>query len=519
MDVKTNSLQSRIGNALSDLADRFPFSVWVLILTLIAITLRLLMLLNRSIWYDEAFSILFSREGPTAMLMGTLTPVDGVAADVHPLLYYSLLWGWMKLFGQSIVAVRMLSVAFGALLLIAFVLLARRLFNKPVAIMAGLLYAVSPFQVHYALEARMYVLLALLATLASLSLYIAVTENARVAVLWFGFFSALALYSHILAVFFLVPLALVIYLQNRSRSALLRIAQGSLVALLLYTPWLLRLPAQISKVQQSYWIPRPGPGSLLQTLLAFTSDLPIDQALLPIVLAASLLIFVFLVVEYRHVRKSGADSRQFRLVVALTLLPLVLLFGISQFRPIYIVRGLLPSGVFFLMLVSWFLYHGRSRAVGTLCVCLIITFGAGMYSLNTYNGFPYGPFRSMNAALREVIDNKSVILHSNKISMLPAYYDDPTLPHRYLQDPPGSGSDTLARPTQEVLKLLAEHNPQSAVKDAVDVYLVVFRQEIDDYERLGYQKHPTIAALEEKYRIREINSWDDLFVYAMELDE
>ena len=125
----------------------------------------------------------------------------------------------------------------------------------------------------------------------------------------------------------------------------------------------------------------------------------------------------------------------------------------------------------------------------------------------------------MNAALREVIDNKSLILHTNKISMLPAYYDDPTLPHRYLQDPPGSGSDTLAQPTQEVLRLLAEHDPQSAVKDAVHVYLVVFRQEIDDYKSLGYLTHPTIAALEETYRIREINSWDDLFVYDMELDE
>ena len=100
--------------------------------------------------------------------------------------------------------------------------------------------------------------------------------------------------------------------------------------------------------------------------------------------------------------------------------------------------------------------------------------------------------------------------------MLPAPYDDPSLPHKYLQDPPGSGSDTLAYPTQEVLGLFAEEDPISAVGKAGEVYLVVFEREIIDYERLGYVQHPAIMSLAASYRVRDIMMWEDLLLFSLE---
>ena len=63
---------------------------------LLALGLRLVNLGGRALWYDEAFAVLFAEKGWDAMVDGTLTPVDGGAADVHPLLYYALLDAWMK---------------------------------------------------------------------------------------------------------------------------------------------------------------------------------------------------------------------------------------------------------------------------------------------------------------------------------------------------------------------------------------------------------------------------------------
>jgi hypothetical protein len=125
----------------------------------------------------------------------------------------------------------------------------------------------------------------------------------------------------------------------------------------------------------------------------------------------------------------------------------------------------------------------------------------------------------LNAYLSAHAEAEAVVLHTNKISMLPAYYDDPSLPHRYLQDPPGSGSDTLALPTQEVMGLLAETDPISAVAGAENVYLIVFQQEIEDYKRMGYTQHPALTTLERTYIIQSEMMWGDLRLYGMEQAE
>ncbi len=133
----------------------------------LALLVRLLGIASRPIWYDEAFSILFSEKGFRAMLAGTLAVTGSAAADVHPLLYYELLWAWMRAFGESVISVRSLSIAAGMLVVLAIWLLACSLFGFRTALGAGLIAALSPFQVHYAQEMRMYVFLALWLLLAT----------------------------------------------------------------------------------------------------------------------------------------------------------------------------------------------------------------------------------------------------------------------------------------------------------------------------------------------------------------
>ena len=83
------------------------------LILLLALALRLINLGGRPLWYDEAFAVLFAEKGLDAMLYGTLEPVDGGAADIHPLLYYTTLNGWMSFWGQSPFAVRLWSVLLG----------------------------------------------------------------------------------------------------------------------------------------------------------------------------------------------------------------------------------------------------------------------------------------------------------------------------------------------------------------------------------------------------------------------
>ena len=149
---------------------------WLAIL-LLSFALRLIHLEGRDLWYDEAFAVLYASMSPERMIYGTVGPVQGAgAADVHPLLYYSLLHGWMGLAGRSPLAVRFLSVALGMVTVALLVRVAAWYFDRRTGLVVGLLAATNPFHVAYSQEARMYALLGLAAVAAAWGLLRALEE-------------------------------------------------------------------------------------------------------------------------------------------------------------------------------------------------------------------------------------------------------------------------------------------------------------------------------------------------------
>lgn len=126
------------------------------LIVIISITVRLLGVQSRPIWYDEAFSLLFSEKGPSAMLKGTITTTHIGSSDIHPITYYTFLWGWMLLFGRSIISARLLSILASAGIVLAIYSLGKELIDAKTARIGALFVALAPFQIHYAQEIRMY---------------------------------------------------------------------------------------------------------------------------------------------------------------------------------------------------------------------------------------------------------------------------------------------------------------------------------------------------------------------------
>ena len=122
--------------------------------------LRVYQLPAQSLWYDEGVSWYLTRMSLPQLTVWT-------ANDIQPPLYYYLLWIWVQLVGTSEYALRFLSVIFGTGTLSLLWVLARRLFGRPTAWLVLLLGCISPLQVYYAQEARMYTLLAGLGLLSS----------------------------------------------------------------------------------------------------------------------------------------------------------------------------------------------------------------------------------------------------------------------------------------------------------------------------------------------------------------
>ena len=75
------------------------------VLLIAGAALRLHHLATESLWLDEAYSITIARLGPAHI-------VEMTAEDVHPPLYYFLLYGWISLWGSTEWDARLLSAAF-----------------------------------------------------------------------------------------------------------------------------------------------------------------------------------------------------------------------------------------------------------------------------------------------------------------------------------------------------------------------------------------------------------------------
>ncbi|MCE5259226.1 MAG: glycosyltransferase family 39 protein [Chloroflexi bacterium] len=148
-------------------AERWQWALLTVILLLAAV-LRFYRLGAQSLWNDEGTTIaLAQRDIPTIL--------RNAAADIHPPFYYLVLHYWVRLAGISEFAARALSALAGCALVLVVYILGRVLLHRDAAVLAALYTALSPLQVYYSQETRMYEWAALLGA-ASWLAFIKLTE-------------------------------------------------------------------------------------------------------------------------------------------------------------------------------------------------------------------------------------------------------------------------------------------------------------------------------------------------------
>jgi 4-amino-4-deoxy-L-arabinose transferase-like glycosyltransferase len=127
-------------------------------LMLVALVLRVKGLGATNIWLDEANSWRVARLPWGAML-------DNLRSSPLGPLYFIILKLWMQLFGESEVALRAPSLLASVFLIPVTYLVGVRAFSRRAAIVGAVLLTLSPLQLYFAQEARMYMLLSFFAAL------------------------------------------------------------------------------------------------------------------------------------------------------------------------------------------------------------------------------------------------------------------------------------------------------------------------------------------------------------------
>lgn len=392
---------------------RKEWARWVLAgVLLLAFGLRLCRLGAESLWYDETVSLHLAGKPLPGLVAHT-------AGDIHPPGYYVLLHGWLRLARGGATAeppaatvdyaAAFFSLFFGLVLVALAYRLAREVYGPPAGLLAASLVAISPYNVWYSQEVRMYTLGAALGVgLLYATLRLLRGRPGATPWPWLGLYAllgALGLWSLYYFAFLLAAVNLMVgawWLAGRLRRRpgvawLGRWALAQVGVLALYSPWIPVAWRQATDPPVPPWRSFTGLGQVLAeswTALSLgQSAASLGSAWLwPALLLFAALFVLGLFARRRAGRTPGGAAGPW-LLAGSVLLPVLLIYLASLLTPLYHVRYVFPYSTAFYVVVAGGLawlgqrWRRRGRVLAGLALALIVVLSA--VSLYAYHTDPW----------------------------------------------------------------------------------------------------------------------------------
>ncbi len=365
-----------------------------LAVVLLAFALRVYRLDTQCLRGDEALTHVYSTR--------SLAEMSEIlkATSHHPPVFYSLMHEWLSIAGESEYSLRYVPVVAGVLLVVAVMVLGRMLIDGWSGIVASTLVAINPFEVYYSQDARSYTLVTLIGVLSTLCLWRALRRRSWRHWAIYGMLTVALAYTHYY--FFLIVAFQALFVAWdawRRRRIPWQYGLTGIVAALMYLPWFLYgwgLVASYEGAGESVDLL----ASLGRPLLAFAGGLLLSPPISWVNGAAIWpLLGLGLVGLWRL--KRGA----LLLVASYLLVPLLLVFFVSRFRPIFNERYLILASPAFFLLVGVGLTQSLRRpprwvAAGSAVVATVFLATGAMALANYY----FNPSFAKSPPWRDVLD-------------------------------------------------------------------------------------------------------------------
>ncbi|GEM_PF-2410115 len=229
-------LKRTLSRLRSPVLTQLLYAAGVLLCVGLSAALRLYLLANKAVWWDEGWSVYLARK-PVAEIIRT------AASTQHPPLHYLYLHYWLRLVGESEQAARLSSVLFGVATIPVVYALGRRLKGRAVGLGAAAFVAIAPFHICWSQEIRMYSAATFCAALSFLAFTECISRPRALAWVAYVLATSAMLYMHygtllVVAVQNLVALYALLRPPARWREFRAWVASQVAVALTL-VPWLL----------------------------------------------------------------------------------------------------------------------------------------------------------------------------------------------------------------------------------------------------------------------------------------
>ncbi len=293
---------------------------------------------NRDYWHDESFQNLYSQKSVSFILDST---------DVHPPLF-TLITKQIVAINDSVLGTRIFSIICSVLFLISVFFLCKKHFNEITGLIACLFFAVLPTWIHYSVEFRSY-MFTLIFVPIQMYFFIEIMKNrTRYNPIMFIFFSWLLLNLHYFTGFYLLGqfIYLLFNINLKDYDELKYYFSNYFYIVLFSIPLFYYLFNTIIKIE-SFWFEKINLLSLFSSI-SFTFVQPNLYAFFTFIF---ILCFTFLLYVIYYECKFRL-SKAHLLLFCSYFIPILTLFIISQFKPIYHHRYFLFGGVFIIIFIS-----------------------------------------------------------------------------------------------------------------------------------------------------------------------
>jgi len=335
-----------IGRFLKKLSSFFimiPFQLWLVIV--VAFFLRLYHLGYNDLWYDEIITLI------------KLVHLNFIKVW-NPPLYYAFLAGWVKIFGFSEFSLRFPSLLFNLACVPLVFLLGKELFNKSTALYASILFALSPFQLWYAQEARVYAFMLFCGLVSAYFQFLFMDRRKNKFLYGAIIFCISGLYSHPYYVFFAITQFICYLIFNKNKSA--KILMVLLLIPLAFLPLLRITCFRLFWVLQSYWMPSPSWKSFLTTIENFTLGYNNN---LWVYWLSDLLVLILVSMAVWFVSRRKIIKEKFMFCSFLFVMPMILAFLFSKLLvAVYFDRGLIFTAPYYYLILALGL-HALSKKI------------------------------------------------------------------------------------------------------------------------------------------------------------
>lgn len=405
--------------------------------------------LVQSLWRDEAFSILAAKES-LAFIVTRL--------GFEPPVYYTLLHFWMRIFGETEIAARSLSVLGFVLATVIIIEWADAQYKKHwLAWYTPLFFFLNPMLLYYAFEIRTYAWYTFFST-ALLVAYGSKQWRWVIAAAVFGF------YTHVYLLPFIGALALHwiwtnIYPYLHKPNLLKKIwsfavkdrgMRSFFTIAVLITPWLIKIGMEAARMKTSWYFPvdwQLVKAALGNMFIGYEGTPWYGWKYTPYL---SLGIIGCAAYALRDAKRRNHT----KLLILFGALPIAAIVGISFVKPLFVNRYLIPTTIAEVLIVTAALAAIRNAWIQKIAAGLVLAF---VLWFNWWYPPQHAklPIRNTFDQIKTLINDRDIVLADNPMIYLETLYYAPNRSRVFLYNPdnnifPWYIGDALVTPSRMI---------------------------------------------------------------------